>query len=440
MKTWKVFSYALLTLGSVALLSFSPRTIERRKPLSTYKSIPKGCVYRTLMGEDPVDSGHVHTTRAVVTATLRKGLDWVSNAQNQNGGWGAGSHSRQDVMDPHAVPADPATTSMVAMALLRSGTTFSAGPYSPQLARALRYIMKAVEESPANSSTITDQTGTQIQIKLGQNIDVVLAAQFLTNSLDYLEHDDALRQRVRKDLNICIAKIQHAQESNGSLSGSGWAGVLQSSFATNALETAGAHGAAVDKGALDRAREFQKNNYNAKTGDVNTALGAGVMLYSVSGSARSSAREARKVTEELEKAEHDGRLPAHAPASPENLQKIGFGKDDAMKYATAYEVYKSANVQAQRQDVMDGFGSNGGEEFLSYLQTGEGLIIGKDSSWKNWYDNMSNRLLQIQNDDGSWSGHHCITSPVFCTATCLLILSVENDVDKLAEMGRGGQN
>jgi hypothetical protein len=437
MKTWKVFSYSLLTLGSVALFSFSPRTVVRRHPFTSYKSIPKGCVYRTLMGEDPVDSAAVHVTGARVTATIRKGLEWVANAQNQNGGWGAGSHSRQDITDPHAVPADPATTSMVAMALLRSGTTFSSGPYATSLGQALQYILKAVESAPANSSTITGETGTQIQIKLGQNIDVVLAAQFLTNSLDYLGHDAVLRARVQKDLNTCVAKIQHAQESNGSLSGSGWAGVLQSSFATNALETAEAHGATVDKAALERARNFQKNNYDAKTGNVNTELGAGVMLYSVSGSARSSAKEARKVAEELEKAEHDGRLPANAPASPENLQKIGFNRDEVIGYATAYEVYEAAKVQAQRQDVLDGFGSNGGEEFLSYLQTGEGMIIGGDNAWKNWYDKMSNRLLQIQNDDGSWSGHHCITSPVFCTATCVLILAVENDVEKLAELGRG---
>ena len=77
---------------------------------------------------------------------------------------------------------------------------------------------------------------------------------------------------------------------------------------------------------------------------------------------------------------------------------------------------------------MNGFGSNGGEEFLSYLMTGESLIIGGGNEWKTWYEKMSGRLVQIQNNDGSWNGHHCITSPVFCTATCLLILSVQNDL------------
>ena len=164
-------------------------------------------------------------------------------------------------------------------------------------------------------------------------------------------------------------------------------------------------------------------------------MGAGVVLYSVTGSARASAKEARKAEEEIAQAKKDGRLAANAAPTAQNLEQIGFAKDEAMKYATSYSIYQSAKVQAQRQDVMDGFGSNGGEEFMSYLQTGESMIIGKDNEWKKWYDNMSGRLLRIQNDDGSWSGHHCITSPVFCTATCLLILSVSNDAEKLINLG-----
>jgi hypothetical protein len=144
------------------------------------------------------------------------------------------------------------------------------------------------------------------------------------------------------------------------------------------------------------------------------------------------------VKEELAQAKAEGRVDAAAPVTAETLEKIGYDKDDALKHATAYNVYESAKVQAQREDVMSGFGNNGGEEFMSYLQTGESLIISKDDSWKKWFDNMSGRLLNIQNNDGSWNGHHCITSPVFCTATCLLILSVNNDVEKLVKQGKSG--
>jgi hypothetical protein len=43
--------------------------------------------------------------------------------------------------------------------------------------------------------------------------------------------------------------------------------------------------------------------------------------------------------------------------------------------------------------------------------------------------------MAIQNNDGSWEGHHCITSPVFCTATALLILSIQEDMDKTDPRG-----
>lgn len=434
MKIWKM-SLTVLAVSAVVSMAFTFRRMEDPKKKYAPFIPPKGCVYRTIMGEESSDSNFVFKTPEKVLLSINHGLSWIAKAQNGNGGWGAGSHSRQDITDPHAVPSDPATTSMVAMALLRSGHTLTHGQYSSQIKKALEYLLKVTETSSVADLNITNETGTQIQIKLGQNIDVILTAQFFSNVLDHLDHDAALKARVKKSLDICVSKIQRAQDSNGSITGSGWAGVLQSSFATNALESAEAQGARVDKKALDRSREFQKNNFDTKTGGVNTDLGAGIMLYSVSGSARSSAKEARRVEEEVAKAKRDGKLAQNAPVTPENLAVIGYAADDARKYSTAYEVYNAAKVTAQREDVMDGFGNNGGEEFLSYLQTGESMIIGKDTSWKGWYDNMSGRLLNIQNRDGSWQGHHCITSPVFCTATCLLILSVNNDVEKLIEIG-----
>lgn len=436
MKSWKFSLMTVLAISAILLFGFTFRRIGSPKKKATPFVPPKGCVFRTVMGEESSHLNSVYKTPERVQNSIDRGLSWIARAQNEKGGWGAGSHARQDIKDPHAVAADPATTAMVSMALLRSGTTLTKGEYATQLRKSLYYLMTATENSQVSSYNITDQTGTQIQTKLGANIDVILTAQFFANVLDYVGHDALLKARVQKNLNTCVAKIQRAQDRNGNIAGAGWAGVLQSSFATNALESAQTKGAEVDEEALDRARESQKNNYNAKNGDVKTDMGAGVMLYSVSGSVRASAKEARKVEEEISKAKREGKLSQSAPASAENLQKIGFDKDDAMKYSTAYEVYQSAKVQAQREDVMDGFGSNGGEEFLSYLQTGESMVIGKDEGWKNWYDNISGRMLNIQNNDGSWNGHHCITSPVFCTATSLLILSINNDIDQLTKVGQ----
>ena len=434
MKTWKLIASAGMVACCAMLVAFTSRERHVTKNLRPY---PKGCVFRTVMGEESSDSMFIFKTPARVNASVDRALIWIVGAQSNNGGWGAGSHSRQDVLDPHSVATDPATTAMVSMALLRSGSTPTSGMYKNQLNKAIRYLLETIENSPQTSLNITQLQGTQIQSKLGQNIDVVLASQFLSSLLEKLEgsSDTQLRARVKRANEVCVSKIQKAMDGNGAISGSGWAGVLQSSFATNALEAAQANEISVDDRALERARDLQKNNYDPKSGEVNTEMGAGIVLYSVSGSSRASAKEARRVSEEMERARKDGRLAQNAPASPDNLEKIGFKPEEAAKYSTAYEVYQSAKVQAQRDDVMDGFGNNGGEEFLSYLQTGEGMIIGKDTEWQKWYDNISGRMLKIQNQDGSWNGHHCITSPVFCTATSLLILSVGNDVDRLVRQG-----
>jgi hypothetical protein len=433
MKTIKIRLIAFVMISAAFLLAFSLRRDEPKKRRIPFVP-PKGCVFRTVMGEESSEDHSKYKTPENVLASVERGLSWIARAQNKNGGWGAGSHQRQDMTDPHAVQTDPATTAMVAMALLRSGSTLTSGIYSSQLQNALTYLLNAVETSSKQSNNITALTGTQIQTKLGQNIDVILTSQFLSNIAETVT-DNALKARIKNCQNICVSKIQSAQDNNGSIAGSGWAGVLQSSFANNAIEAAESQGADVDKAKLERAREYQKKNYDAKTGDVNTDMGAGVVLYSVTGSVRASAKEARKVEEEMTKAKREGKISNTAAPSVETLEKIGYNKDEALKYSTAYEVYQSAKVKAQREDVMDGFGNNGGEEFLSYLQTGEAMIINKDNAWEKWYDNMSGRLVKIQNNDGSWSGHHCITSPVFCTATCLLILAVNNDVENLMDIG-----
>ena len=392
---------------------------------------PKGCVFRTVFGEENSDSMFIYKTPAKVSFSMDEALEWMAKAQLNNGGFGAGSHAHQDVLNPHGVQADPATTAMVAMAILRSGSTLTKGMYSGNLKRALNYLLEQVEETVSNEYNITDLTGTQPQVKLGQNIDVVLTSQFLTNLLSHLQNNQALKDRVVKCNNKCLVKIQRAMAANGSIRGAGWAGVLQSSFATNALETARDQGMKVDDEKLEQAKSYQKNNFDIKTNKAETMDGAGVMLYSLSSTTRSSAKEAREAKDFVEKAKREGKIAYSAPVSVDALKKSGLSESEALRYGTAYEINQAAKKQVQRDDVMEGFGSNGGEEFLSYLQTGEGLIMSRDNDWRKWYSNITGRLVKIQNDDGSWNGHHCITSPVFCTATALLILSVNNDVQQL---------
>jgi len=393
-----------------------------------------GCVFMTVMGEQSSKDYNVFKNDENLNFSVRDGLAWMSEAQLPNGGYGAGSHNAQHIRDPHAVKADPATTAMVVQAFLRSGTRLNGGKYSKNLRDAIYYILETVENSPKNSPYITEVRGTQIQTKLGQNIDAVLTAQVLSNLVDRnLQGVD--KKRVIRCLDICVAKIEEGTDASGRQKGAGWAGVLQSGLATSALESAQAVGADVEEEVIERTRNYQKNNYDAKSGSVKTDDGAGVMLYVVSNSVRATAKEARKVRDDFERAIREGRIDKDATISAATLKKIGYDETSAIEYNASYEVYQSAKNKAQQSDVLNGFGNNGGEEFLSFLQTGESLIVNQDRDWKKWYDDMSGRILKIQNEDGSWNGHHCITSPVFCTATSILLLTVENDIDFLSKVG-----
>jgi hypothetical protein len=71
---------------------------------------------------------------------------------------------------------------------------------------------------------------------------------------------------------------------------------------------------------------------------------------------------------------------------------------------------------------VNGFGSNGGEEFLSYMNISESLVVQGGDAWASWDAAMTGNLARIQNQDGSWSGHHCITGRNFCTSAALLVL------------------
>ncbi|MEM6279544.1 MAG: hypothetical protein AAF733_08705 [Verrucomicrobiota bacterium] len=74
---------------------------------------------------------------------------------------------------------------------------------------------------------------------------------------------------------------------------------------------------------------------------------------------------------------------------------------------------------------MAGFGNNGGEEFLSYVNIGESLRDEGGEAWVQWNEKMSANMCRTQSTDGCWKGLHCITGGTFCTSTGLLVLLMD---------------
>ncbi len=93
---------------------------------------------------------------------------------------------------------------------------------------------------------------------------------------------------------------------------------------------------------------------------------------------------------------------------------------DAQKQAVDAVVQKLSN-----DGFVRGFGCNGGEEFLSYLDISEALKANNSNEWQEWNRKISDNLYHVQNNDGSWMGQHCITSRTFCTAAALLVLTAD---------------
>lgn len=439
MKT-RIISVAVFLAGcyiSVGIINNRPIIEDYKIPeTKNLASLPekeeeKPCVFMTVMGEQPSEGFAKVKRDAKIDDKIVQGELWLIKAQNKDGGWGAGSHARQNVMDPHAVSSDPATTAMTAMALYRCGYNLESGKYSETLRKSLDYLLMEIEKTKNNPNFITEVRGTQIQRKLGENIDAVLTLQFL-NQVYPLLKEEALKTKVKEAIQICVNKIEKSYDDNGKVKGAGWAGVLQSSFASSSLENAAKNkDVKVDSEKLKKSREYQKSNYNAESESVKTEDGAGIMLYAVSSSVRGSAKESQEAKAIISKAKSEGKLDRNAVLNKENLKKAGVSEEQAEVYDVADKVYKSAKVKAMDKNVISGFGNNGGEEFLSFLQTGESMIVNQDDEWKKWYDDVSGRIISIQNNDGSWNGHHCITSPVFCTAACLMILTIENDIKNL---------
>src|SRR5215467_3387808 len=192
---------------------------------------------------------------------VAKGLKWLISVQGKDGGWGQDGGETSYVRQGENLESrgnDVANTAVVAEALLHSGATATRGEYREPLRRAVDFILKHVEASPADGLTVTDLQGTQIQRKLGPYIDTFLTAKVLAE-LDGTMADAKSNARVRQDLQKCVAKIEKAQLKDGSwnISG-GWAPILGTSLASQSLYIANAKGAAQTQVAMDRVDAYTK--------------------------------------------------------------------------------------------------------------------------------------------------------------------------------------
>src|SRR5713226_5747212 len=191
-----------------------------------------------------------------------RGAKWLVSVQGQDGGWGQDGGETSYVRQGEHLESngnDVANTAVAATALLHAGNTPITGQYHVALQRAVNFILRNVEQSPAEGLTVTDRNGTQIQRKLGPFIDTFLSSKLLAE-LDGNMGDPRMNARVRQSLQKCVAKIEKNQLQDGSWNiAGGWAPILGTSMASRSLYVAEQKGVAVSANTLAKVQDYTTN-------------------------------------------------------------------------------------------------------------------------------------------------------------------------------------
>jgi hypothetical protein len=315
-----------------------------------------------------------------------------------------------------------ADTGVAGMALLRYGSSPSKGRYQRSVARGVEYVLSQVEESDEQSLYVTSVRGTRVQIKIGPYIDTFVAAAFLAEVKNQMP-DAGSRARVVKALEKIMRKIRRNQQADGSFAGAGWAPVLSQGMAAKGINRAAQAGVDVPREVQARAEGYAKSQFDKSSGSFAGGTGnAGVGLYGAA-SAVSSMDESVNTNRARESELRKVATTAPAPEAREEARRE-LQRHEESKQTTA--AAKRALVgQLEDPRFVSGFGSNGGEEFLSYMMISEALFAKGGAEWEKWNARMGMLLSNAQNGDGSWTGHHCITGRTFCTAAALLVLMAD---------------
>jgi hypothetical protein len=344
------------------------------------------------------------TAPAPMSTAVDKGARWLASVQGADGGWGQDGGKASSARPGERLESsgnDVANTAVAALALLQAGRQ-----YEPQVERALAFILQRIEASPADGLAITDRQGTQIQRKLGPCIDTFLSSMLLSQ-IDGRASTPALNVRVRKALQKTVAKIEKHQQSDGSWNiAGGWAPVLGTSMASRSLFEAKNKGVAVDAAVLKRAEIYTVSALSAPPPPAARPTTAGAAGGVVAGLPAAPAEAAG--------------VPLYQSAQA--LEQLSRTDADRVKNAKQISAIQGQLANAA---FVGGFGSMGGEEFFSYLNITDSMKRVGGDGWSKWHTNITQKILGLQNSDGTWAGHHCITGRIAMTSAAILNLTVD---------------
>ena len=342
---------------------------------------------------------------------VSKGAKWLASVQGADGGWGQDGGDPSNVRQSDRLESngnDVANTAIAALALLRAGAQ-----YRTNVERAVDFILQRVEASPGDGLAITDvKQQTQVQRKLGPYIDTFVTSMLLAQVDGTFAK--AANTRIRSGLEKCVAKIERNQMKDGSWNvGGGWAPLLGTSLASRSLYAAGQKGVAVNQEVMMAADAYTVKNQKDRDLMARGGVGSGA------GVGFSAAGGVGGVAESVSVSSAAGVVLYQDAQALEQLSRT-----EESRKKNAREI-AAINSKLSDSKFVDGYGSIGGEEFFSYLNISDGLKRSGGKEWNEWHSKITQKILKLQNEDGTWAGHHCITGR--CAVTSAAILNLTSD-------------
>jgi len=221
-----------------------------------------------------------------------------------------------------------------------------------------------------------------------------------------------LNARIPSGLEKCVAKIERNQTKDGSWNaGGGWAPVLGTSLASRSLYAARQKGVAVNRDVMARADDYtlksQKDRDSIGSGS-GRGTGSGAGTASSLGDIGGAALSASAGVALYQDAQALEQLSRTSESREKNAKEIA-----------------AINDRLSDPRFIEGYGSIGGEEFFSYLNIGDSLRRSGGKEWSEWHSKITQKILKLQNDDGTWAGQHCITGRVAVTSAAILNLTTD---------------
>ena len=292
-------------------------------------------------------------------------------AINKDGGAGTDIGTQSEV----------ACTSVVGMAFLSQGNTPAEGPYARKQKGIQEFTLKCAERLKTSGSM--QSMTSVIEGDLGPYAPMFFTSLFLSQAMG----ESKQVNRVQRGLKHLANHISNGQLNDGSWgTENAWAPLLATACGWLSLRAANFAGIKVS-GSSDKAGDF----LISRMPRLGTKWGGGSWYHRLYGTAAG--------------------LRVLYSLGRENEEKAQVALSDIMK------LVESSNRA---------FGGAGGEEYLTFHLLTEMLMQEGGDRWKAWYQVARDKLIEVQNKDGSWTGHHCITSRTFSTACAMMVLTAPN--------------